>query len=65
MQRSCERVKFILNNSEDEDFDICTFIQAYIRAYNDFGDSDYFIVADMLLDELIKEEIERSNKHGK
>ena len=62
MKRCFERIKFILNYSED--FDICTFIQAYIRAYNDFGETDYFIIADMLLDELIKEEIERSNKHG-
>lgn len=62
MKRSCERIKFILNNGED--FDICTFIQAYIRAYNDFGETDYFIIADALLDELIKEEIERSIMHG-
>ena len=62
MKRCFERIEFILNNSED--CDICTFIQAYIRAYNDFGDTDCFIVADSLLDEVIKEEIERSNKHG-
>lgn len=62
MKGSFERIKFILNNNED--FDICTFIQAYIRAYNDFGETDYFVIADSLLGELIKEEIERSNKHG-
>lgn len=62
MKNSFDKADFIIKNKEI--YDIETLMQCYFKAYDELIDIDYFIVADKLLDELIKEEIERSIKHG-